>query len=303
MLPFMRVFVRFANKGLGMEIDEKIRATSGMGNWSGFLQSGVTVENVLEAAKGWEKAILGVDKPWLCWNINPDWAIVQQRLVESVGWVPVVGYDPRVGPPPLTKNAILVDFNKGLDFPVMYPHFPLEFAFAFAPRLAFWHSDLLLRVEKMAQYSEMFELLQDGELSATQESTGLFQRLDKQKLRYWELLGCVTRGASKSNFENGCGWWLNFSKHPSCTDIDEQAIRSKYHWECGVGIRYWAKKYKQKVKIIPEDNINEGHFTRINNQSYVSSSPNDWRRDVSKDLVNNFELLAACRSLKLEHLL
>lgn len=264
------------------------------------MDSGVTIEQVLESAKDWEGSIAGIEKPWLCWNVNSDWALVQQRLVESVGWTPVVGYDPRVGPPQLTSKAILIDFNKGLDFSVMYPHFPLEFAFAFAPRLAFWHSDLLLRPVKMERYASLFEQLEDGELAATQENIGILKSLNEKKLRYWELLGCVTRGASASNFENGCGWWLNFCRHPKCIDVEEQEKRRKYHWECGVGIHYWVKKYKKNIKIIPEKEINEGHFTRINNSSYTRSSPNNWQRDISKDLVNNFELVDACRSLGLE---
>src|SRR5690606_25208930 len=147
-------------------------------------------------AQSWKREIDGIDKPWLCWNVNNDWSLVQQRLVEFAGWTPVVGFDPRVGPPSLSKKAVLVDFNKGLDFPVMYPHFPVEFTFAFAPRLAFWHSDLLIRKEKMLHFASLFENLKDTQMAATKEHAGLLTSLNTKKLRLWELLGCMTKGAS-----------------------------------------------------------------------------------------------------------
>lgn len=286
-----------------MDKSNETKAKAGIGNWDGFLQSGVSLDQVIEVAQSWKREIHGIDKPWLCWNVNNDWSLVQQRLVEFAGWTPVVGFDPRVGPPSLSKNAVLVDFNKGLDFPVMYPHFPIEFTFAFAPRLAFWHSDLIIRKEKMLHFASLFENLKDNQMAATKEHVGLLTALNTKKLRLWELLGCMTKGASLDNFEKGCGWWLNFYNHPNCPSEKEKAKRKLYHWECGVGIRYWQKRYSGNVVLIDEQEIDEGHFTRINNKQYVAASPNDWRRDISKDLIQNFELANACNSLKLQEFL
>lgn len=286
-----------------MSQDSKTRVTSGIGNWNGFLESGFTVKDVLEVASEWKAQLDGVEKPWLCWNVNSDWSLVQQRQVESVGWVPIVGYDPRVGPPPLTKNAILVEFNQRFDFLVMYPHFPLEFAFAFAPKLAFWHSDLLLTSASMKKYAALFEGLQDGQLCATVETPGMLDIFKRSQRRYWELLGCTTQAASRSNFDTGCGWWLHFEKHPNCPSSAERLAREKMHWECGVGIHYWSKKYANKIVEIPERQIEDGHFTRIKNKAYVSQSPNDWRRNISKDLVANFDLVEACQKMGVSELL
>src|ERR1043166_1209518 len=86
-----------------------LHATIGTGNWSGFT---IGLEPVYAAAAEWKVWLAGVKKPWLCWNVHPRWSVVQQRLVKHFGWTPVVGFDPRVGPPPLEPGAILIDFNE-----------------------------------------------------------------------------------------------------------------------------------------------------------------------------------------------
>jgi hypothetical protein len=277
---------------------------AGIGDWSGFMCSPYTIHDVLDAAESWKAALNGVERAWLCWNVDPDWCLVQQRMVESVGWTPVVGFDPRVGPPPLSPNAILIDFNAAFGLPVMYPHFPLEFAFAFADKLAFWHSDLLLRPEKLKRMADLFERLEDGQMAATEPGSSLKSRILKRyELRYWELLGCMTKQASLNNFQSGCGWWLCFYLHPNIDADEERKKRMKYHWECGVGIRYWHKIVGGQLVSIPEADIDEGHFTRIRRESYVRAAPDDWRRNLPAELSKNFSLSAACNELGLSEFL
>ena len=109
---------------------------AGKGNWEEF--PGVPLETVHEAAAEWRRALAGVTRPWLCWNVSERWGRLQQRLIQEVGWTPVVGYDPRCGPPAaVLPGSILIDFNSHFGFEVMWPHFPLEFAFLFTDRLAF----------------------------------------------------------------------------------------------------------------------------------------------------------------------
>lgn len=284
-------------------VSPKNAMRAGVGNWSGFLSSPYTIYDVLDVAESWKEKLNGVNRAWLCWNVDSDWCLIQQQLVESVGWTPIVGFDPRVGPPKLTSKAILIDFNKTFGFPVMYPHFPLEFAFAYAEKLAFWHSDLLIRPEKLKKFVKMFELLEDGQMVATEPNVSLRSRIFKPyQLRYWELLGCMTKSASLKNFESGCGWWLHFYLHPN-TDPDEpRKKRMKYHWECGVGIRYWRDKLGGSLISIPESEIEEGHYTRIRRENYILSSPSDWRRNLPAEISNNFSLSAACRKLGISEL-
>src|SRR5512146_2116658 len=104
---------------------------AGIGNWEAFNLTSFSIDDVLHAARGWAAVLKGVERPWLCWNVNHDWCLAQQRLVEYAGWTPVVGYDPRIGRPALTPRAVCIDFNSKFGFPVMYPHFVIEFAFAF----------------------------------------------------------------------------------------------------------------------------------------------------------------------------
>src|SRR5262249_52326495 len=109
---------------------------SGTGNWEAFDRG---LDEVRRAAEPWKQALRGCEKPWLCWNLNDRWSLVQQKLVRSVGWTPVVGWDPSngVGCPPLIPEAIAIDFNADLKLPTLWVHVPLEFAFLWTERLAF----------------------------------------------------------------------------------------------------------------------------------------------------------------------
>ena len=237
----------------------------------------------------------------MCWNVDPDWNLIQQQLVASVGWTPVVGFDPRVGPPPLIPGAICIDFNARLALPTMWMHFPLEFIFLFCERLAYWHADCLIRPAKMAALAERFASLPDGAMAAVQPREGWRIRLRPRMRRYWEVVGCSTRGASRDQFEKGCGWWMNFASHPNCAPRFSDA--SRYYWDCGVGIRYWHKKMGGDVRLVRDEYISEGHFTGIGRPTYKRASPKNERRDLSKELSLNFDIAAACATLGLEHFL
>lgn len=268
----------------------------GRGNWDAF---DLSLDVVLKAAEAWANAIDGVKYPWLCWNVDHDWSIVQQRLVTSAGWTPVVGFDPRVGPPPTIPETIVVDFNADFGLPILYPHFVLEFVFAFAERLAFWHSDLLLTEQDMAAFAKTFEALEDGTMAAVTSRSGLRGLFSRNARRYWELLGCTTRGASRSQFDQGCGWWMHFDQHPNFKNDD----RRQHHWEYGCGIHHWKKVLKGDVLGIKEDRVAYGHFTRIGNNSYRSQEKNNVFRNLGTDLGENYRLKDCTRQLSLCHLL
>jgi len=281
---------------------ENIPYRVGTGDWEGFRLSNLSIEQLLEEAGRWAESFRGIERPWLCWNVDDDWCYVQQRLVREVGWTPVVGFDPRAGRPSLIPGAVLVDFNERLRLPSMWMHFPLEFIFRFCDRLAYWHADCLLRLEKMHRYAQMFLELRDGEMAAVRPRGSWRQRLAPTRWRYWEVLACSTRGASRSQFENGCGWWMNFPMHPSVSP-EQAARRAKYHYECGVGIRYWARHCRGIVREIPGAEIAEGHFTLIGRKDYKRASPVHFKRDLSKELSLNNDLRLACDKLEISHLL
>jgi len=282
---------------------EKERMKAGIGNWEGFIASPFTAHDILHAAREWAATLSGIERPWLCWNVDPEWCLLQQLMVLEVGWTPVVGFDPRVGAPPLAPGAVLVDFNRRFGFGTMYPHFPLDYAFAYCERLAFWHADLLMSVEQLRAYAKRFESLRDGEMMAVEPRPSLRQRLQQRHaLRYWELLGCVTRGASRSNFDNGCGWWLCFYLHPNCPGDAERKKRTQLYWDCGVGIRYWHKELGGSLIAIPEAAVDEGHFTRMRRKNYLAASVDDWRRDLSKELSANFPLRSVCARFGLDEM-
>lgn len=272
----------------------------GVGNWGAF---NLDMKIIRSSAERWRMALRGVEQPWLCWNVDPDWCIVQQRLVSAVGWTPVVGGDPRAPRPSLLKNSIFLDFNTDFKFPNMWMHFPLEFVFLFTDRLAFWHSDLLVREEKLHRIAGMFSGLRDGSMAAAQPSVPFRQIFNSKGRRYWELIGCTTRGASRSQFENGAGWWMSIAAHPNCKDDRERRKRQGYYWDHGVGIKYWERSYGGEVVVIQEAEVAEGHCTRVGNKSYQRLSPDNATRLLTAELRHNFDLARVCQELNLERFL
>ena len=273
------------------------RDRRGVGDWAHWT---LPLDSIYEAARQWEAQLKGVDKPWLCWNMSPRWCVVQQKLVRSVGWTPVVGCDPRVPAPPIEPGAILIDFNKTFQFAEMRMHFVLEWAFLYAPRLAFWHSDLLVRQPVMQHLARAFESLKDGEMAAVKERRGLRYLFAKYSKRYWELAGCTTRGASRSQFEHGSSWWRDFAKHPSCTDPAERARRARYYYEFGVAILYWKNNYGGVVRELDQRPLDEGHCTGINRKGYVHLAADNNRVQKYLELDMNFDLDEVVKRLDIE---
>lgn len=280
---------------------EEWRYIFGTGHWEAFNQLGVTMADVEVAVRPWAAALAGVKRAWLCWNVDPAWCVVQQKLVREVGWTPVVGFDPRVGPPPLVDGAICIDFNAHFKLPTMWMHFPMEFVFLFCDRLAFWHADLLVRRDRMRSIAAGFADLPDGAAAAVAPREGRLGFLSPKRRRYWELIGCNTRSASRQQFEDGCGWWMNFWMNPN-NNPEMRIERSQYYYDSGSGIRYWHKKCGGKVKLIPEKFVAEGHCTRIGKKDYIENSPNNSQRNLNLELEKNFNLKNVCSELGLSNL-
>ncbi|WP_231367504.1 MULTISPECIES: hypothetical protein [unclassified Thioalkalivibrio] len=280
------------------------RYAAGKGVWRAICADELRAAQAL-AEGPWAKALEGVDYPWLCWNVADEWCLVQQRMVRSVGWTPVVGFDPRVGEPPLVEGAILVDFNAGLDFPMLHMAFPMELVYLFAPRLAFWHSDLLVREPLFRELAQRFRQLPDGATAAVDVRNRWFRRIPSGKRgRFWELIGCTTRGASADQFANGCGWWKWIDDHPNGPDDErERVARRAYSWDHGGGILAWNERCGGKVKPIRAKSLHEGHCTRIGNKLYEPQGPMDVRRDLSRNLLHNYDLLEVCGRLGLTRFL
>lgn len=271
----------------------------GIGNWQHFT---LPVERVFAAAEAWRAAVAGVERPWLCWHVNDRWTRIQSRLVREVGWTPVIGYDPRFDPPSPTHDAVVVDFNLDFGFPLMYMHFPLEFAYLWSPRLAFWHSDLLCRPDVMRDLANTFAGLPDGRMAAVRDLGGRRNWLNFRKHRYWELVGCTTAGASESQYRHGAGWWQHFECHPNCPSPQERIRRGKCYYDHGTGIMYWQRRCGGKVTLLDRKRVEEGHCTSINFQNYQRLAPVN-RKLLGAELDLNFDLEQVARRLGVEQFL
>jgi hypothetical protein len=277
------VFLKAKGVNMSWEV-AKSEGRAGTGNWDAFQ---MPLEPVFAAAEVWRNKVAGLEKLWLCWNISDRWSIVQQKMILAAGWTPVVGYDKNCKSAKLSvvEGAVFIDFNQGLDFKALWPHFPLEFAFLWAPRLAFWHSDLLVRKSIFMNYAEIFSNIPDGEMAAVFSTGGLRNFFKSKEHRYWELFGCTTASASLHQFENGCGWWRHFYKHPN-TPAEEYIGRSEYAYESGVGIAFWEKKYKRKIMRIPEKLLSEGHCSEIGFEGYKKTGDKGVELDLNFDINN-----------------
>ncbi|MBK1704671.1 hypothetical protein CKO40_09015 [Halochromatium glycolicum] len=275
------------------------RYAAGNGSWLAITPE--EFEAITAQAKtAWRSALEGIAYPWLCWSVASDWCLVQQRLVRSVGWTPIVGYDPRADVPPIIDGAILMNFNKEIGFPKLTPMVPMELTYLFAPRLAFWHSDLLVREPLLRKIAELFKALSDGEMAAVDDRQRWHQRIRGNRGRYWELLGCTTRGASQSNFAHGCGWWRRSYLHPNCQTEEERNLRRRrYTWDHGAGILAWQELHNGKLRPLRAKPLQEGHCTKISNKRYIKQSPNNAKKDLTKDLVFNYDLNEVCIKLGL----
>jgi hypothetical protein len=272
----------------------------GKGNWAGF---DVPLEKIFEAASEWQTTLSGVNRPWLCWHVSDRWCTLQQKLIQGIGWTPVIGFDPRCGPPAtVLPGSVVIDFNAHFGFEVMWPHFPLEFAYLFSDRLAFWHADLLCRLEVMRQLGSLFESLPDGSVAAVPDIGGRRNIFKFRHHRYWELVGCTTKSASRSQFEHGSGWWRYIKYHPKCTDENERRRRARYYYDSGVGIMYWKRKYGGPVENIPAKMVDEGHCTSINQKNYRQLNPGG-ARNLGAEIDMNFDIEEVAAKLGIAHLL
>jgi len=96
----------------------------GKGNWAGF---DIPLTKVYEAAAEWRQQLAGVTRPWLCWHVSDRWCTLQQRLIQEVGWTPVIGFDPRCGPPAtVVPGSIVIDFNSHFGLAVGAPFYFLR---------------------------------------------------------------------------------------------------------------------------------------------------------------------------------
>lgn len=280
-----------------MELEEKLYRT-GKGHWNHF---SIDLDLIFKAAQKWKLQTAGHKKLWLCWNVDPKWCLVQQKLALDAGWTPLVGSDPRAERPLLLDGSIHIDFNSDLKLPMLHMLFPIEFAFLFTEKLAFWHSDLLVRESKVNELAQIFDSLSNGDLAVTKPNRGLKNTLLNKYNRYWELAGCTTKQASEHQFKVGSGWFGHVAYHPN-SPKSEFKRKTKLYYDHGSGIKYWAKKHKPKewnLKLIPEELLDEGHCTRIRSKNYVAQSPNNAKRNLSLDLAYNFDLEVECHRLGL----
>jgi len=276
----------------------------GQGDWAPFQYNVLTQERIFAAAQDWAAQLKGIEKPWLCWNMSPAWCLIQQKLVKHVGWTPIVGMDPKYETSQLVEGAIQVDFNAQLKLPQMYCVFPVEFAWLFTPRLAFWHSDLICRFDFMEDCARLFEKLPDGEMAAVWDYGGLRQLLNRKSHRYYELAGCMTRGASLDNYNKGCGWWRNSDQHPNVASQAERDERKKLFYDNGFGIMYWKRHHGGRVRDLSLRRAAEGHCSEIGNKNYQNLPGHlNANRNTGKEMELNYDIEEVCRRLGIQSLL
>lgn len=265
----------------------------GTGNWEVFPKE--LLPELFAAADEWKSELQGIERPWLCWCVDDDWCHVQQRLVDRVGWTPVVGTDGSVSRPRLATAAVFVDFNRRLKLPLMWMPFVQDFVHLMCGKLAFWHSDVLPPVDVMRTLANEFEQMSDGAIVVARVKSGLLQplrRLRKGRPPFYRCYGnyatCTTAGASRSLYEHGCGWWRNPQFHPNARP---EVIAANPHWEHGVGIWLWEKLFGGNVAKLSID---------MTPYHYSTHHPSYLRRKNSNRELEDSKQLELARSFNLQ---
>lgn len=283
-----------------LEYDPRQVWQLGNGVWTTFNSFEGSLGDIEIAAEDWLKQLNGVTCGWLVWNAHPEWCYAQQRMVDNLGWTPIVGGDPRLPKPPMIDSAVFVDFNRVLKLPYMGPMFPVEFAFMWISKICFFHSDLLLTDKSLRSISNIFETLKKGGTCAV--STFRFGKFWKRAPRAWELIGCTTAGASRNQFHFGAGWWCKISDHPNCPSDVERKKRAELYWDHGAGVLYWKRKYGGNLTLIPLRKVAYGHFSPASKkQQYKRLSNDDKGRILKQQLDANISLESACQELGLDY--
>jgi hypothetical protein len=230
----------------------------GSGNWDAFPAE--RLPEVRRAAERWAEKLKDIEKPWLCWCVSNQWCVLQQRLVQYVGWTPVVGHDTNIENPVVLPGSIYVNFNEGLNLPRLLNLFVLEWVFLFTDRLAFWHTDFLLSKRDMIKAAKCFEDLRQGELAMPWGHTRLIMlflarfRPISNSNRLFEVIGCTTREASLQQYKEGLGFWRHPEKHPNNTSLTADYPQ----WEHSIGVSLWARRHPEKHKL-PAVDTRTGH--------------------------------------------
>jgi hypothetical protein len=161
-----------------------------------------------------------------------------------------------------------------------------------------------MRIPLLEQVSRTFEKLDDGEMSAVWDYGGLRQLLNRPMHRYYELLGCMTRGASRDNFDKACGWWRNVVNHVNVKTEEDRAVRDKLFYDNGFGIMLWKRRYKGVVRDLSLRKTAEGHCSEIGNKGY-QNLPNhlEATRNTGKEMELNYDLEQVCKRLGIERFL
>jgi hypothetical protein len=187
----------------------------------------------------------------------------------------------------------------------MWMHFPLEFAHLFTNKLAFWHSDVLPPIPTMRKIAAQFEVAQDGQLVGVKLGKPDLILMLKRYLRgkpafykrWWEVIGCTTAGASRSQYEHGCGWWRNPQDHPNAT---LEVARENPFKEHGVGIYLWQSLFAGPAVELCVD-IQRYHYS-TNQPGYRRERDKNGRIANSKqwELSESFDLDKIAHELGLE---
>ena len=265
-----------------MHLINKNTGRVGAGSWDAFPIE--MLPQVIEQAKEWKEVLNGIERPWLCWAVQDELCQIQQKLVMKVGWTPVVGNDTNVKPE-ILPGSIYIDFNSLFQFDHMRSYFPLEFVYLFSDKMAFWHSDFLMSYKDMKACADTFDNLSDSQMAMVWNRGRLFGLRDRHANKWYAVVGCTTKSASKQQFELGCGFWRHTDKHPNFIPSD---YKKKPHYDHEIGITNWQKKYGGKI-------------IRIRPSMYGHMTSRECKHIFSKeeDLTKNFNFRTICDELKI----
>ena len=74
------------------------------------------------------------------------------------------------------------------------------------------------------------------------------------------------------------------------------------NWDHGAGIKYWKDRYNGKLKYIPLEYVEKGHFSPTSHPELFKRQKHHIGRDLKQQLDSQVGVAAACKLMNIDYL-
>ena len=77
--------IALSGKIVNPEFDDIEPAQFSQGQWPALRPLNIGLEELMDITAKWGRQIKLVGRSWLCWNVNDDWCLLQQKPITEAG--------------------------------------------------------------------------------------------------------------------------------------------------------------------------------------------------------------------------